>query len=158
MQILRPSDAEEYRGLLGRNRQCVGEQVSNVGRLVQSMELSQPRLGRSRSTTRGLAPIRGTSTRLRLPGQGAGAAVRVDRARPAVPRVVASPRSPEWPDWRLATAHRNVRELYTALAGCYEDGDWIFLFGFSRGAFTVRVLAGLIFRCGLLPKETRRLE
>ena len=26
----------------------------------------------------------------------------------------------------------------------------IFLFGFSRGAFTVRVLAGLIFRCGLL--------
>lgn len=49
---------------------------------------------------------------------------------------------------------RNVRELYTALADRYQDGDTIYLFGFSRGAFTVRVLAGLLFRCGLLPKGT----
>jgi uncharacterized protein (DUF2235 family) len=28
------------------------------------------------------------------------------------------------------------------------------LFGFSRGAFTVRVLAGLMYRCGVLPKES----
>ncbi len=44
---------------------------------------------------------------------------------------------------------RNVIELYKFLCRNYEDGDKIFLFGFSRGAFTVRVLAGLIDKCGL---------
>ena len=46
---------------------------------------------------------------------------------------------------------RNVRELYKALADANEDGrSEIYFFGFSRGAFTVRVLAGLVHRCGLL--------
>ncbi|HXU34045.1 MAG TPA: DUF2235 domain-containing protein [Thermoanaerobaculia bacterium] len=45
---------------------------------------------------------------------------------------------------------RNVRKLYTALARVYEPGDQLFLFGFSRGAFTVRTLAGFIARCGIL--------
>lgn len=44
---------------------------------------------------------------------------------------------------------RNVRELYTWLARNYRPGDKIWLFGFSRGAFTVRCLAGLICRCGV---------
>jgi uncharacterized protein (DUF2235 family) len=45
----------------------------------------------------------------------------------------------------------NVKQLYKALADSYEDGrSVIYLIGFSRGAFTVRVLAGLIHRCGLL--------
>ena len=44
----------------------------------------------------------------------------------------------------------NVAELYGKLAGSYSEGDRIYLFGFSRGAFTVRVLAGLLHRCGLL--------
>jgi uncharacterized protein (DUF2235 family) len=35
----------------------------------------------------------------------------------------------------------------------FEDGDEIFLFGFSRGAFTARSLAGLINRCGLLKAD-----
>ena len=35
----------------------------------------------------------------------------------------------------------------------YEKGDQVFLFGFSRGAFTVRSLAGMICRCGLLDRE-----
>lgn len=45
----------------------------------------------------------------------------------------------------------NVKEMYKALAGCYdgEKDEQVFLFGFSRGAFAVRVLAGLIYRCGL---------
>lgn len=43
----------------------------------------------------------------------------------------------------------NVKQLYTELARFYEDGDHVFLFGFSRGAFTVRVLAGLLYRCHL---------
>ena len=44
---------------------------------------------------------------------------------------------------------RNVIELYKFLCRNYVRNDKIFLFGFSRGAFTVRVLAGLIDTCGL---------
>ncbi|HET9617986.1 MAG TPA: DUF2235 domain-containing protein [Pseudolabrys sp.] len=45
---------------------------------------------------------------------------------------------------------KNVKKLYTFLCRNYSKGDNIFLIGFSRGAFTVRVLAGLILRCGLV--------
>ncbi len=45
---------------------------------------------------------------------------------------------------------RNVRTGYQWLIEHYEDGDQVFLFGFSRGAFTARTLAGMIARCGLL--------
>ncbi|MEM9157503.1 MAG: DUF2235 domain-containing protein [Verrucomicrobiota bacterium] len=45
---------------------------------------------------------------------------------------------------------RNVKELYTELARNYEPGDRIYLFGFSRGAFTVRTLSGMIANCGIL--------
>ena len=45
---------------------------------------------------------------------------------------------------------RNVKQLYGELARVYAPGDKIFLFGFSRGAFTVRTLAGLIHACGIL--------
>jgi uncharacterized protein (DUF2235 family) len=44
----------------------------------------------------------------------------------------------------------NVKNLYTFLCRNYQPGDNIFLFGFSRGAFTVRILAGLVLRCGLV--------
>ena len=36
----------------------------------------------------------------------------------------------------------NIKQLYEFLSQNYEDGDVLFLFGFSRGAFTVRSLAG----------------
>ena len=58
---------------------------------------------------------------------------------------------------------RNVLDLYTALCRHYEPGDNIYCFGFSRGAFTIRVLTGLINNQGLVkPKgmgeaELRRL-
>src|SRR5262252_7343781 len=39
---------------------------------------------------------------------------------------------------------RNVIDIYTFLSRNYERGDRIYCFGFSRGAFTIRVLAGLI--------------
>jgi len=48
---------------------------------------------------------------------------------------------------------RNVLKLYTGLVRIYDPGDRIYLFGFSRGAFTVRTLAGLIARCGVLKWE-----
>ncbi len=44
---------------------------------------------------------------------------------------------------------RNLLEMYRFLCREYSDGDHIYLFGFSRGAFTVRVLAGLITNVGL---------
>lgn len=45
---------------------------------------------------------------------------------------------------------RNIREAYAFLAMNYEPGDRLYLFGFSRGAFTVRSLAGLIHHGGLI--------
>lgn len=38
---------------------------------------------------------------------------------------------------------------YTSIAHVYEPGDQIYLFGFSRGAYTARSLAGMIANCGL---------
>jgi uncharacterized protein (DUF2235 family) len=45
---------------------------------------------------------------------------------------------------------RNVLKLYTGLVRIYDPGDQIYLFGFSRGAFTVRTLAGMVAKCGVL--------
>lgn len=45
---------------------------------------------------------------------------------------------------------RNVVDLYLFLCRMYTPGDKIYVFGFSRGAFTVRVLIGLIMTEGLL--------
>jgi len=51
---------------------------------------------------------------------------------------------------------RNIRQAYQWLVENYEqrdaegNGGQIFLFGFSRGAYTARSLAGMIARCGLL--------
>lgn len=47
----------------------------------------------------------------------------------------------------------NILDCYRFLADNYDDGDDIFLFGFSRGAFTVRSLTGMLHRCGLLTKD-----
>src|SRR5262245_39677395 len=38
----------------------------------------------------------------------------------------------------------NVRTLYRFLVYNYEPGDELYFFGFSRGAFTVRTLAGFM--------------
>ena len=45
---------------------------------------------------------------------------------------------------------RNVEDAYRYLMTSYEPGDRVYLFGFSRGAFTVRSLAGMLHKCGLL--------
>lgn len=45
---------------------------------------------------------------------------------------------------------RNVLDLYKFLCRNYRDDDRIYLFGFSRGAFTIRVLAGLIVNRGIV--------
>lgn len=45
---------------------------------------------------------------------------------------------------------RNIMSAYQWLAVRYRSGDRIFLFGFSRGAYTVRSLGGLLAHSGLL--------
>ncbi|BAM93162.1 conserved hypothetical protein [Bradyrhizobium oligotrophicum S58] len=43
-----------------------------------------------------------------------------------------------------------IIEAYTWLIQNFDDGDEIFIFGFSRGAYTARSLSGLISKCGVL--------
>src|SRR5262245_42812761 len=47
----------------------------------------------------------------------------------------------------------NIRVLYRFIVYNYIAGDQLFLFGFSRGAFTVRSLLGFMQKVGLLEKD-----
>ncbi|MEM7044463.1 MAG: DUF2235 domain-containing protein [Pseudomonadota bacterium] len=61
----------------------------------------------------------------------------------------------------LATGYgldANILDAYRFLIRNYEDGDNIYLFGFSRGAYTVRVLAGFLNMIGLLETEQENLS
>ena len=62
--------------------------------------------------------------------------------------------------WRKATGNiagrgfsKNIIECYEFIFRNFEDDDRIFLFGFSRGAATVRSLAGFIHLFGILPRS-----
>src|SRR3954451_8940415 len=63
----------------------------------------------------------------------------------------------EWWRWAYDLASQatglgisqNIKDCYTALIEHYEPGDRVFLFGFSRGAFTVRSLGGVLSLCGI---------
>lgn len=48
---------------------------------------------------------------------------------------------------------RNVRACYRFIVETYEPGDELWFFGFSRGAFTARSVAGLVRNCGVLRRE-----
>jgi len=61
-------------------------------------------------------------------------------------------------DLAVATSiHRSFKEAYRFLVNNYEAGDRIFLFGFSRGAYTVRMLAGAIKLFGILHPEQENI-
>lgn len=49
--------------------------------------------------------------------------------------------------------NRQIRRAYGFLAARYRPGDRVFLLGYSRGAFAVRSLAGVIDRIGLLTSK-----
>lgn len=51
-------------------------------------------------------------------------------------------------------ASLNIRQAYRFLVNTYRPNDEIYLFGFSRGAFTARSLNGFIEFAGLLNKDT----
>ena len=60
----------------------------------------------------------------------------------------------------LATGYgldANVLEAYRFIVHNYQDGDHIYLFGYSRGAYTVRVLAGFMNLIGLVSPEQDNL-
>ncbi|WP_415184628.1 DUF2235 domain-containing protein [Phaeovulum sp.] len=69
--------------------------------------------------------------------------------------------------WEMASGmgvDDNVKEAYRFLVETYEDGkahdterDRICIFGFSRGAYTARMLAGFIHTIGLLPPRNLNL-
>ena len=75
-------------------------------------------------------------------------------------------------DWGLGSYHnelaggalgagleKNVMDGYRFLVHNYEPGDEIYLFGFSRGAYTVRSLCGLLNNCNILKGvESNRIE
>ncbi|UJW86338.1 DUF2235 domain-containing protein [Devosia sp. SL43] len=46
-----------------------------------------------------------------------------------------------------------IADAYRFLVLNYQPGDDIYIFGFSRGAYTARSLAGMIRKCGVLRKE-----
>ncbi|MEP6518569.1 DUF2235 domain-containing protein [Microcoleus vaginatus] len=48
---------------------------------------------------------------------------------------------------------KNIQDAYRFLSFNYDRGDEIYLFGFSRGAYTVRSLAGMIYCSGLLSRR-----
>jgi uncharacterized protein (DUF2235 family) len=47
----------------------------------------------------------------------------------------------------------NIKEGYKFLVSNYSPGDEIYIFGFSRGAFSARSLAGLIYNLGILKRN-----
>lgn len=49
----------------------------------------------------------------------------------------------------------HIRDAYHFLMQNYKDNDRIILFGFSRGAYTARCLAGMIHKVGLLPAHNK---
>ncbi len=66
--------------------------------------------------------------------------------------------------WRKLTGNaagrgfsKNVLECYRFIFENYQAGDEIFLFGFSRGAATVRSLSGFIHMFGILPRSRGKL-
>ncbi|KAF8595864.1 hypothetical protein BDV93DRAFT_500858 [Ceratobasidium sp. AG-I] len=51
------------------------------------------------------------------------------------------------------TVASKIRDAYAFIAQNYEEGDEICIFGFSRGAYTARKIAGLIYKIGLLDRK-----
>jgi uncharacterized protein (DUF2235 family)/ABC-type multidrug transport system ATPase subunit len=54
--------------------------------------------------------------------------------------------------------NRNIRDLYKSICRAYWPGDDIYIFGFGRGAYTARVLAGFILSCGIVRHDAWKTD
>lgn len=52
-----------------------------------------------------------------------------------------------------AGLEQNIHDAYIFLMANYEPGDELYIFGFSRGAFTARSIGGMIHKCGIIKRE-----
>jgi uncharacterized protein (DUF2235 family) len=52
-----------------------------------------------------------------------------------------------------AGLEQNIHDAYIFLMANYEPNDEIYIFGFSRGAFTARSIGGMIHKCGIIKRE-----
>ncbi|MFA5083579.1 MAG: DUF2235 domain-containing protein [Hydrogenophilaceae bacterium] len=53
---------------------------------------------------------------------------------------------------------QNIREGYAWLIRHWRADDQLYIFGFSRGAFTARSLAGMIGKCGIMKEADPNLD
>jgi len=53
--------------------------------------------------------------------------------------------------------HKNIMDDYRYIVQNYSPGDELYFFGFSRGAYTIRCLCGLINNCGILKRPDAQL-
>jgi len=91
----------------------------------------------------------GEATQLVMYHPGVGSGRGTNRIARAVDRVLGG---------ALAFGLRDViEEAYRGLIFAYEPGDEIYLFGFSRGAFTARIFAGLLRSCGIGARRNLRM-
>lgn len=51
----------------------------------------------------------------------------------------------------------NIEDGYEYLMNAFEPGDKVYIFGFSRGAYTARALAGMVHQFGVLQKGSKNL-
>ena len=118
-----------------------------------------PPAGRKRGTVDHVIILDGTLSTL-APGQEGNAGLLykllTEGGRRADRTVYYEP-GLQWEGWRRSVdilqgrgINRQISRAYGWLASHYRPGDRIFLYGYSRGAYAVRSLAGVIDRIGLL--------
>ena len=118
--------------------------------------------GRKRGAVDHVIILDGTLSSLQA-GQQSNAGILAQLLReggPIAQRTVYYEQGLQWMGWRNVMdvaqgrgLSRQIRRAYGFLASHYREGDRIYLFGYSRGAFAVRSLAGVIDRVGLLKRD-----
>lgn len=129
---------------------------------VQTEAAAPPKPGRVRGTVDHVIILDGTMSSLEVGREtNAGLIFRLlaESGRRAQ-RTVYYEQGLQWEGWRRSInvaqgkgLSRQIRRAYGWLASHYRPGDRIFLIGYSRGAYAVRSLAGVIDQVGLVRRE-----
>jgi uncharacterized protein (DUF2235 family) len=127
-----------------------GPSSSNVAKLLQYVELRAPEV-QAVCYAQGVGTRRGQHKRVRKFRDSLGASAALCLTDPPNDSWLAPW---TWKSWIEAMAYGtgldvHVGRLYVELAKHCREGDTVYGFGFSRGAFVVRALAGLVWRYGL---------